>query len=150
MVVSDTVVAWDAPLNEKTLQILGKYPSRELHLKQERIHVEAFHEQEWPNIRLRLRDIHDIHVTDEEEPHWMEPWKAAFWKPSEGLKGEVSWTLTSPLSADAVSISRYMEKGFRFRNPLEAAPRIEEVPLIEEKPQRRKRRKTRTYTRRSA
>ena len=129
-------VSWDTPLNEATAELLSRHPDRERWTKAVRRHVDVFHAREWPSIRERLRKEFRIEVGDNEEPHWMEPWKVAYWHPSTDLRGRTTWSLTMPIPADAASIAHYWAKGWRFRQPVQAveaaAPISAQTPILPE------------------
>lgn len=124
MVVSEQV-RWDAVLNDRTAEVLSKNPELAKLVRAQRRHVDVFHEMEWAGIQLRLWENFRIHLSDDDEPHWTEPWKAAYWKPSTDLRGNVTWLLTGPLSADATSIAHYLAKGWHTRLPVEEAEALE-------------------------
>ena len=146
MVVSNQV-RWDAVLNEETARELATHPDKERLLKARRRHVEVFHEQEWPAIQSRLRKDYGIDLSESQEPHWMEPWKASYWHPSTGLGNKgTTWSLTGPLSADAASLYRYLAKGWHTRQPepVQAAPMAIDEPT---QPIKRVDRRTKAYKR---
>ena len=115
--VAKTQVRWDAILKERTEALLAKRPEEAKHLSAQRRHIEVFHQLEWPTVRDQLRREFRIELDEATEPHWLEPWRAAYWHPSTDLRGRVTWGLTGPLSADAASIAHYLSKGWLTREP---------------------------------
>ena len=117
MMEVETKVPWDVALEERLEREGEKYPDDAKRIRQERYHTRVFHERQWPDIQVELRERHDRVVSNDEEPHWVEPWKASYWHKSVDLKGKVTWSMTLPLSADAASIARYLKKGMLLRAP---------------------------------
>ena len=127
--VVESPVNWDAVLLEREQALLAKQPEQQRIVQARRRHVDFFHKTVWPEIREKLRREHRIELTENEEPHWIEPWKAAYWHPSTDLRDRTTWILTGPISADAASIDQYLAKGWRFRRP-EPVPSPEVAPEI--------------------
>ena len=154
MVVS-TSVPWDAILNERKAEELRKMPQSARRIEMERHHVRMFHQTVWPDIKIRLHTVHGIEIPDGEEPHWVEPWRAAYWQPTKGGDGSLTWELTGGISADAASIARYLGKGWKFRNPGAAVaqsitpPAEEEVPVYVSDKVKAPKRERRQYLRRN-
>ena len=113
----ETKVPWDVALEERLEREWEKYPNDGKRIRQERYHTRVFHERQWPDIQVELRERHQWVISDAEEPHWVEPWKASYWHKSVNLQGEVTWSRTQPLAADATSIARYLDKGMLLRSP---------------------------------
>jgi hypothetical protein len=116
-------------------------------LRQARLHIDAWRRGEWQGIVRELNKVHYFEVPEELEPHWVSPGRAVYWQlqtvreiqtvtDSDGntvldRRGkpcrEVIWkqvgykptTLQGLPANNASMIARYLEKGFRFRPPVE-------------------------------
>lgn len=95
-------IVWDAFLTDDAL----------------RTHIEGFRKNEWPSIRKHLAAFYGIDVSDEEEPHWIEPSRVVYWALESG-----HWRPTAAglPAGNAQQIANYLKKGFRLRPPSEAA-----------------------------
>lgn len=117
MVVAEQVT-WSSVIEAKWAEFLANNPPTGAKVvENRRRHLIAFHRTVWPTIQEKLQRQHKIILPDDLEPHWLEPFRAAYWHHSTNLHGQVTWSLTGPIAADADSLAYYLKKGWKTRQP---------------------------------
>ena len=142
-----TLTSWEQAVEQHHAKSARSRPET---INNIRVHIEAFRDKEWHNIRREVVNEHGIDAElVRDEPLWTEPGRAVYYhevKRSnfEDIEGEVDrrgnprqhlvehsvgWELTNPVSAYAPDIAHYLKKGFRLRHPDTVAEvSVEETP----------------------